>query len=322
MGVIDTLSAGFSRVTKKPWLIIVPVLLDLLIALGPRLSIEGLTRSLLPLIPDGAALGAPYEETLPAFRAWVTELGQGSNVLTMLSMRALGLPSVTAALGTEALARASIVEVQSWARVVLFSVALFVAGLFAGAITLSFAAQEAREDEPDVGYVLRVAGRAWLRLTRLALMLIGAITVLATGLTILITLVGWLSPALATLVLNLFAFGILGVSVYAGLVLFFMPQAIVLDDIGLVQSFWNSLNIAYRNVIPTVMLVVLTNIIRTGFMYVWQALSVNTAGTLVSILGNAYIGLGLVMASLLFYRDRFVAWQDAMLLARASKGKQ
>lgn len=319
MGIIDTLSAGFARVARKPWLIVMPVVVDLIIALGPRLSIKGLSASLLPLLPNAGGLGAPYEETLEMMRAWVTEVGESSNVLSLLSMRVLGLPGVATTWAGDS---ARIVEVQSWATLVLLMAALFVLGLLAGTLTLSLAAQEAREDEMDLPYVLRVAGRAWGRLTRLYLVLGVTIAVLASGVSVLVTLLAWMSEMLAALALNLFAFGLLGIAVYAGLVLFFMPKAIVLDDIGLVQAFWNSLNVAYRNIVPTVALILLSALIRTGLTYVWQALAVNKAGALFGIVGNAYIGLGLAMAALIYYRDRFVAWQDAALLARTRRGNQ
>ena len=57
--------------------------------------------------------------------------------------------------------------------------------------------------------------------------------------------------------------------------------------------------------------IVLVNVLQTGLMYIWRLLATSSVGTLAGILGNAYVGTGLAMASFLFYLDRYVAWQDA-----------
>lgn len=47
LGLIDTLSSGFRVVQRRPWLILLPLLLDLWLWLGPRWSIQPLVDSLL-----------------------------------------------------------------------------------------------------------------------------------------------------------------------------------------------------------------------------------------------------------------------------------
>ena len=54
MGVIDTLTAGFQVVVRKPWLLLIPLLLDLVLLASPKVSVE-------PLFEDMAAIA---EETL------------------------------------------------------------------------------------------------------------------------------------------------------------------------------------------------------------------------------------------------------------------
>src|ERR1044071_10211247 len=61
-GVIDTLTDGFQLVNRAPGLLLVPVLLDLLLWLGPKLSVarlgeRALSRLVPPVEPPGAAAG-------------------------------------------------------------------------------------------------------------------------------------------------------------------------------------------------------------------------------------------------------------------------
>ncbi len=53
LGLIDTLSSGFKVVQRRPWLVLLPVLLDLWLWLGPHWSIEPLTTGLLGLLAAG-----------------------------------------------------------------------------------------------------------------------------------------------------------------------------------------------------------------------------------------------------------------------------
>jgi hypothetical protein len=59
-------------------------------------------------------------------------------------------------------------------------------------------------------------------------------------------------------------------------------------------------------------LMLLIGLIGAGFSIIWRMLSTSSWGTLLAIVGNAYIGSGLVATSFAFYRDRYVAWQEEL----------
>jgi hypothetical protein len=120
-----------------------------------------------------------------------------------------------------------------------------------------------------------------------------------------------ISPQLGALLFGTVAVGLMWVSVYAGIVFFFTPRAMILDNMGILRSLWNSVNVIHRNSLSTIIFIVVVNVLQTGLMYIWRLLAASAVGTLAGILGNAYVSTGLVMASFIFYLDRFVAWQDA-----------
>jgi hypothetical protein len=179
-----------------------------------------------------------------------------------------------------------------------------------GSFCLSWLAQEARDEELDLVYTLRLAGRSWLRLSVLLVTATLVLAALIVGMSLVYGLLAAVSPTLAGLMFTAMALGLVWLSVYAGIILFFTPRAMILDDVGVVRSVWSSLNVVHRNMLPVLFLVLLVSIIQTGLMYIWRLLAVSAVGTLAGILGNAYVSTGLVMGSLIFYRDRFVAWQE------------
>ena len=75
-GVIDTVSAGYTLVGRHPWLIAIPIVLDLLLWAGPRLGIAPLIADFLRVTATPADLGPEYVETLQIARESLTAMGQ------------------------------------------------------------------------------------------------------------------------------------------------------------------------------------------------------------------------------------------------------
>jgi hypothetical protein len=324
VGVIDTLSAGFDRVTKRLWLLLVPVLVDVGIWIGPRLSINKLSQAATAALPSVAELGSQYQESLELVRDWLADLGAGANLLSMLSMRALGLPSLTGTYTPKAglfTAAQRVVEVQTWPGLLGLAALLTLLSLLIGCFCLSWLAQEARDEEINIAYTLQVAGRSWVRLATLVFLGLLTVAMGIIGASVTYSVLAVLNPQLAWLILSVLGVGSVWITVYAGIVFFFTPSAIVLDNIGIVHSLWSSLNVVHRNFFSAIAFILLVNIIQAGLLYIWRLLAVSTVGTLVGIVGNAYVSTGLVMASFIFYRDKFVAWQEAIRQAEMGKGQ-
>jgi hypothetical protein len=322
--VIDTLSSAFERLTRRLWLILIPALLDLAIWAGPRLSVQALSQQAFAALPNLSAAEPEYQQSLELAREWLNSVGTETDLLSMLSMRLMGLPSLTATLAIKTTWLSTvqrIIEVRTWPGLFLVIAGLTLVSLLAGSLCLSWLAQEARDEGLDLRYSLGVALRAWLRLCLLILFLVVAAAALLISLSFGYALVALWNLQFATLLFGLLAMAFVWVSAYAGIVLFFALRAMMLDNVGILKSVWSSLNIIHRSFWSTVFFIILINVIQTGLMYVWRLLAINVPGTLVSILGNAYISTGLVMASLIFYRDRFVAWQNAKPPATAGEGK-
>ena len=101
----------------------------------------------------------------------------------------------------------------------------------------------------------------------------------------------------------------------------FVIPAMVVNDANVWRAVLNSVNVVLRNFWSTLWLFVLINLIGGGLTILWQELSRGMWWTGIAIVGNAYISTSLITASLLFYRDRYARWQQALteLLAKQSK---
>jgi len=314
VGIIDTLSAGFDRLTKRLWLIVIPVLVDIGIWLGPKLSLNKLARQAIASLPSASEMGPQYEQTMAALSELLTDVARQTNVLSVLSMRLLGLPSLSGSIVPTAPAPGSPrlpVEIPTWSALLGVLALLTAASLLLACFCLALLAQEVRDEDMDLRYVLGVTSRSWRRLGTLLLVLLLTGAVVSTGVGLLAGLVAFVSLEFAALLVNLFGLAFMGLAVYGAIVLFFTSRAIILDDTGTLQSIWSSLNVVQRNLLPTIGFLLLVNVLHTGLLYIWRMLPVNVLGMLIGITGNAYVSTGLAMASLIFYRDRFTTWQES-----------
>jgi hypothetical protein len=95
----------------------------------------------------------------------------------------------------------------------------------------------------------------------------------------------------------------------------------VVNDASVWRAVLNSINVVLRNFWSTLWLFVLINLIGGGLTILWQQFSRGSLLTWVAIVGNAYISSSLIVASMLFYQDRYASWQQALTehLVRQSK---
>jgi hypothetical protein len=204
VGLIDTLSAGFDRTAKRLWLILIPVLLDLGIWLGPTLSLKQLSQQAITLLPDVAGLGTQYAQAVELSRAWLQEAGETVNLLTLLSMRVLGLPGLMGSLvpPSPPFAAFQQVEISTASGAVVFVAGILLMSVLISCVAFSFIAADARDGQVSAGYSLRVAWRAWLRLTVLLAIVVALGFGLLVGIGVIAGLVGLVSVGLASFVIN------------------------------------------------------------------------------------------------------------------------
>jgi len=322
VGIVDILSAGFERIAKRLWLILIPVAVDIGIWIGPRLSLNELSLSALGTLASLGELGQEYQPSLEVLRDGLSSFGAQTDLLPLLSMHLLGVPSLTATFPPQARLLQTarpLVEVPTAGKAAILTVSLTMLSLLLGCLFLSWLAQEAREEPANWAYVLHLTWRSWVRMFVLLLVIACVAVALGIGVSLVYALLTLASPQLGAALFSLLAIAMLWLSVYAGIIFFFVPRAIVLDNVGIVRAVWSSLNVVHRNIFSAAIFVLLVNVIQTGLMFIWRLLTTSAVGTLISIAGSAYINTGLALAGFIFYRERFVAWQEAIAHANTSE---
>lgn len=310
MGIIDTVSAGFNTVSRRLWLILLPVALDLILWLGPRFSIRPLLEQWLSAWQMMMASAENAEAALPTARLMTEMLSNGDqkmNLLLLLANRLMGQPSLAALLPGGGWG--GVVEIHSLLAAGIGFVVFTAAGLFIAALYLSLIVSQLREDDPDWAGFGRRLVRRWLQLTIYLVALTAVIVAISVPFSMALIMAMWLGSTIGAALISALSIILIWLGLWVFLSLFFVADAIVLDDVNAAVAVWRSVNVVIRNFWATVGLWVLTELIMVGFSLIWQRLSHWPAGALASIVGNAYLGTGLVAASVIFYRDRYRRWQ-------------
>lgn len=308
LGIIDCLSAGYRFLSWRLELILIPVVLDLLLWLGPQFSMAPLFEQAAAFYAEMASADSVTPEMgqmVEQLAGGIRELGASTNLLGgVVSGSLLHVPSLLVATSPPATSWLIVIGTPGEALVwwLLFSLL----GLLIGVIYLSLLARRL----PIGGMAGARAGRFAVSVLRHWLQVIGLVAVavitmllvylpvsLAVGLVMLI------SPAAGSAIAA--AAGVMTIVVY--LFFYFVVPGLVMDDLALTTAIGRSVRLVQEHFLATIGFFLLTVFISWGFTLLLAALSQLTPwGALVAIIVNAYIGTGLAMALLVFYRSRIV----------------
>ncbi len=301
-----TIAAGFELTTKNPWILLVPVLLDLFLWLGPRLSFG-------PLIADmmgqwTAQPGLPFDP-LPMLEL----IEPRTNLFTYLSVALVGVPALLVGLTPEQTPLAtSALEIADYGTWIGLLVVMTFAGLFLAAVYYTLIAHAITRDdlEGDDGLtqsagslaeLLSWIGRSWLRLLGLALLFIAVTLLIVLPVTFVGTLIGLFSQVLAALVLLALPVMLLWLII----LLSYTPEGIVLSPRPFLATIATSVRLFQKNFLTALLLLLVVLLISRVTSWLLLTADDGTWLTLAGILAHAFVATALSAAMLIFYRDRY-----------------
>lgn len=340
IGAVDALTLGLRQAARRPWLVLLPLGLDLLIWLGPPLSVSGLIRRFLALwegllratYPSGQM--AAMNELIPAVREAMTQAGAQVNLLDMIAGSWLSAPSALVAVQStrqtfisdmilapvglalnlprimQAPWQPAPIEIGSFWTALLIAVAIWLVGQVAVAVYVHWAAvgwmapgsPEAVNPDPWKG--MRGFVGLVIRLTVLNLVLGVSVFVLRMPLAVAMSLLV-LSGSGATALLFAVIGGItLWMLLWFLTSFFFVSESVLIDHQPLLRSIMRSVALVRLQSLSTIGLVMMVNLVMLGFRAVWGLIGQSPAGAVFAIAANAYLATSMVLAIFVYYEDR------------------
>jgi len=315
LGIIDSLSAGYRLLVRRLELLLLPLLLDAFLWFAPRLSIEPLLQrfasfyvGLFDQMGDAAVAAGPGLADLPGqVTAAVDAAGKSFNLFDLLVSSSLyHVPSLLVILPDLKMDQASqdIVSLFNAGGSGLF---LGLLGLLLGVVYMNLLARIVPLGEGEKGVTpplfLSVVVRHWLRSLGFLLALVLFLLMLYIPVGVGVAVLMLISPALGVGAMMLMS----GLMTVIFFYLYFVTVALVLDNLGVRAAVMRSIVLVRNNFWSTLGFFLLTNLISVGITLLLRDIAtMGLAGLVGSALVNAFVGTGLAVALLIFYRTRLI----------------
>ena len=311
-GIMGSLRDGFYAVSSHVWLILLPLLVDLFLWLGPRLSVGKLLNPLFSMLFNQmrtTLTSSSDVQRFTAYQATFNEVVERFNLLSLVgklqafpvgvsSLLAQTMP-VETPMGSQ-----NVIQITSLPGSLVLGFLFTVIGWVLGGLYFRWVS----------GIVLGDASRArmvslsWAIIQTLLLSIIWvlAMMVIVIPTLMILTVLTMLSPVLASgaILIGLFF------SFWVIVPLFFTPHGIFVRRQNALYSIFSSLRMA-RFTLPTSGLFVLSVfLLSTGLNYLWSVPTGDSWMLLVGIAGHAFITTALLAASFVYYRDIHVWLQS------------
>jgi hypothetical protein len=309
--LLVALRTGFDSITNHIALLAFPILLDLLLWLGPRLQVKGLIQAFTAqLMAFTGTSGAQTTEMVQLGRELWDLMAEHFNLFAALRSYPVGIPSLMAGrLPMEAPGWVPYgLDVQSLAGVVLLWLGLTLLGLVSGSYYFSAVAQAALLGEVQWGRSL--AQWPWVagQVVALALFWLALFLVVAFPGSVLISILTLMGLSVGQCAILVYA----GILVWLAFPLLFSPHGIFVYQLSMIGSVKASVRLT-RLTFPTTGLFLLVSFfLSKGLDVLWSAPKENSWLTLIGVAGHAFITTGLLAASFVYYRDAD-RWVQGML---------
>jgi hypothetical protein len=290
---------------------LIPIVLDLFLWLGPRLSASPLVGPVVASPQFDEALRGAGMSSEEARRQFIT----AAEEFNLLSSFALGMPSVPAVVPALNVGSGPFRFVDSAAESLLVILASIVLGGIIGCVYRIAIARVILDQPLTPSDAVGRSLVSWLRITAMIIVTMAGLFVLAAPLALLLSVIGMFAREVAGVAMAFLFTLLLWLCFY----LFFAQDAVFITNSGPIAALRNSMLVVRSYFWASLRIIGLTLLIMFGMMQVWVSLADKAPwGTAISVLGNAYITSGLVAASMLFYRDRFAAMRAPVAAAASA----
>ncbi|MGC4107149.1 MAG: hypothetical protein QM753_12550 [Thermomicrobiales bacterium] len=319
-GALATIADGFSLILARPWLMILPIVIDLVLWLGIQISIQPFTTPFARLLrEDGGGNGEEASRQMLALGESVhlNDLG-GLFIPSVFSglprdnafnwLLSVLFPPLTGGIDRETMYKAwgdglfSMWFPPHWVSVLTIALGFLI---LASLLLIAFRLPIARQVRFSFGEPARETGiheapMAWVRLLGLLGLGVLVVGLLIVPLVILAVLMLIFGAGFAFLI----AFGLFGLGTMGAIYVYFALDIALLDRIGPIAAVRSSFWMVRGRFGECARFAIACAVIQTGLLRVWHVLVESPPGIAVAMLVNAYIGAGIVAATMLFIARR------------------
>ena len=305
-GIINSIKAGFDTIATHITAILLPLLLNLFLWLGPRLRMDALFNSIKDDVISIWKTGGVSAEDIQQVLTWYERTIPSINLFWLFRTIPIGISSLLmpdrasqTPLGSPAILQVNAVSLLGWISL------LILAGWIGGGLyfrSVAWLATTNKDDQP-----MRVS-RAIVQ-TMLVSMVWGVLFVMIM---VPVFLVLAVLLQFSAFIANLLVLFLSLASMWVIVPLFFWPHGIFLKHQNFFTSMLSSVQMA-RFTLPTSSMFVLTVFLLTfGLNFLWTIPPEDSWMTLLGIFGHSFVTTALLASSFIYYRDMNI-WLQSVI---------
>ncbi|MEK6751070.1 MAG: hypothetical protein AABZ00_02295 [Chloroflexota bacterium] len=303
-GIISSIKAGFDTIASHITAILMPLLLNLFMWLGPRLQMNTFFSSIKnQLVSFWQGNGVTAEEIQRALENY--DRISNINLFWLLRTLPIGISSLLLPQETSAtpLGEPAVWQVNFLGLTLWFFLLTFL-GWVGGALYFRSVAWIAVPDEESAIQTFRAI------IQTILISIASGIILMTIGMPIFIVLIliVQLNPVLANLFVLFLSLG----SMWIIVPLFFWPHGVFVKKQNFITSILNSIQLT-RFTLPTSSMFVLTVFLLSfGLNYLWNIPPKDSWMTLLGIFGHSFVTTALLAGSFIYYRDMNI-WLQSVI---------
>ncbi len=314
---ITALRGGFNAIANQAYIILIPVLLDLWLWLGPHLQIKQLMTNLLEAVRSAASLETPSSENLLQVNPeMVEEFAQRINLMTTLRSYPVGIPSlISGILPIDGpLGSPLVIDITSpWTVITLFIV-LTLIGTLAGTFYFMVIAQAALSGKVNWKQSIKEFPRMAMQMVALTLAIGVLLIVLLVPTSCVFSFISMGGIPVTTITVLVLA----GMLLWVVFPLIFTPFGIFASHINLLAAIQRSIALTRMTMPNTLLFLGIIVIVSQGLDFLWRVPQEGSWLTLVGLAGHGFVASGLLAAIFVYYRDAD-AWVQKVIREMYSK---
>ena len=299
-GIFALIAGAASALALKPLLMIVPLLFDAFLWLGPKITPSPLTLPVTNWIRRSAGESSTDD---------VSSVIDGMQRITDVSpVIALFVPSLLVGIDQATLGtiwnRSTLEPTSGW-LVLPIAVAVVMLGICAGMVFRVALAHVILEESLSWFGRVRAVARASASYAVFIVLILCAIVAIAVP----VSIVGVIALAIGINLAPLLGL-IVGLPVVAAAILLsFVPEAIAVAKAGPIRACYLSFSVVRRNLWPSIGFVAVVGLTSSGLTLALQNVVGSPVGVVISIVLYAFVGTSLALAQMEFFYDRLRRWR-------------
>jgi len=309
--IIHIILAGFDSITNHLILILFPMLLDLLLWFGPRLSIKNLVKSMLNTMAKMPGANSPEMIKLMEINQTIWEsMGEHFNLISVLRTYPVGIPSLMVSIQpiNNPLNTTASIQINSIQAVAGLWIILTVFGLSLGAFYFWSVAQAAVVGE--ISWSKGILKWPWLALQvcLLALLWLAILVAMSVPGSCILTVLAAGGESFARIGLLI----ILGIIMWLLFPLIFSSHGIFVFQRTMWESVKQSVRMTRYTFPSTALFFFIILMLGEGLDMLWRIPGETSWLTMIGLIGHGFVASGILASTFIYYRDA-TSWVDQVV---------